>query len=99
LTVTCLVLLGFIYVSTHPLVFMDTHRHCIKAALLEMERYAAEHEGRYPFHPRGYGNAALLTSHRFVLPRGREWSSLRCPLDAGVRRQQGRPTAFDLQVD
>jgi hypothetical protein len=72
LTLALLVVLGCIYVRTHPLVFMDTHRHCIKAALLELERYADEHEGRYPFHPSGYGNAVLLTSddslHAFTGP-------------------------------
>jgi hypothetical protein len=72
LTLALLVVLGFLYLRTHPLIFMDTYRHCIKAALLELERYADEREGRYPFHPRDYGNAVLLTSddslHAFTGP-------------------------------
>jgi hypothetical protein len=54
--------LAFVYARTHPLVFMDTHRYCIKAAAMELEEYASEHDGRYPFHPGGYGNAVLLMS-------------------------------------
>jgi hypothetical protein len=72
LAVALLVMLGFLWVRTHPLVFMDTHRHCIKAALMELEQYAQEHQGRYPVHPRGYGNAVLLMSddslHTFTGP-------------------------------
>jgi hypothetical protein len=49
-----------IYVCTHPLVFMDTHAHCIKVAGLTLEQYASEHDGRFPFHPKGYPNALLL---------------------------------------
>jgi hypothetical protein len=49
-----------VYVRTHPLVFVETHAHCIKFAGLELERYASEHQGRFPFHRNGYGNALLL---------------------------------------
>jgi hypothetical protein len=52
--------LAAIYVRTHPLVFMDTHVHCIKYAGLQLEQYASEHQGRFPYDPRGYGNAILL---------------------------------------
>src|SRR5437763_11688161 len=48
------------YVRTHPLVFLEPHQHCIKAAGLELHRYADEHQGRFPSHPGGYGNALLL---------------------------------------
>lgn len=47
-------------VRTHPLVFMDTHAHCIKAAGLALAQYASVHQGRFPFHHKGYGNALLL---------------------------------------
>jgi hypothetical protein len=60
LVFTLLFVLALIYIHTHPLVFMDTHRHCIKAAGMELEQYASEHEGRFPYHPKGYGNALLL---------------------------------------
>ena len=49
-----------VYVLTHPLVFMAAHQHCIKFAGLQLLQYADEHEGRFPFHPDGYGNALLL---------------------------------------
>src|SRR4029077_12562628 len=45
---------------THPLVFMHTHVHCIKCAGIGLEHYADEHQGRFPLHPEGYGNALLL---------------------------------------
>jgi hypothetical protein len=54
------VIYGLVYVRTHPLVFMEAHRHCIKFAGGAWEQYASEHDGRYPSHPRGYGNALLL---------------------------------------
>jgi hypothetical protein len=63
---------GLIYVPTHPLVFMDTHTHCIKIAGLELEQYASEHDGRFPFHPKGFPNALLLMNedcfHTFTGP-------------------------------
>ncbi len=49
-----------LYVRTHPLVFMETHAHCIKFAGLELLRYADEHQGRFPVHRNGYGGALLL---------------------------------------
>jgi hypothetical protein len=39
---------------------MDAHQHCIKGASLQMAQYASEHEGRFPYDPKGYGNALLL---------------------------------------
>jgi hypothetical protein len=60
LTVVASALLWSIYVRTHPLVFMETHQHCIKAAGLQMLQYAGEHDGRFPYHPKSYGNALLL---------------------------------------
>ncbi len=57
LAIPLLMILGWIYVHTHPLVFMDTHQHCIRGAL---NNYAGAHEGRFPNHPAGYGNALLL---------------------------------------
>src|SRR5262249_47010816 len=49
-----------VYALTHPLVFMEAHQHCIKFAGLQLLQYADQHEGRFPFHPGGYGNALLL---------------------------------------
>ena len=60
LTLALLGVLGWVYVATHSLEFMDAHCHCIKAAGLALGRYADEHQGQFPFHPKGYGNALLL---------------------------------------
>jgi hypothetical protein len=60
LVLALLALLCVYYVKTHPLVFMETHAHCIKFAGSEMQEYAFQHEGRFPYHPKGYGNALLL---------------------------------------
>lgn len=58
--VVLLVILGERYVHTHPLVFIETHAHCITCAGLELNGYAGEHNGQFPFDPKGYGNALLL---------------------------------------
>jgi len=55
----------WVYVRTHPLVFMETHAHCIVCAGMALDRYASEHGGRFPSHPRGYGNALLLLNEEF----------------------------------
>jgi hypothetical protein len=60
LAVALLAAVGWVYVRTHPLVFMEAHTHCIKFAGLQLEQYASEHEGRYPSHPKGYPNALPL---------------------------------------
>lgn len=55
--------LAGIYVRANPLVFNESlwqHAHCIKIAGMELERYAEENGGRFPSHPKGYGNALLL---------------------------------------
>jgi hypothetical protein len=57
------VLVIAIYVYTHPLVFNESlwqHAHCIKQVGLALHGYAADHHGRFPEHPKGYGNALLL---------------------------------------
>jgi len=60
LALALLVVLGSVYVRTHPLVFMEAHAHCILFAELQLDQYASEHEGRFPSHPNGYSNALLL---------------------------------------
>jgi hypothetical protein len=60
LAFVALSLLGLAYVRTHPLVFLQAHAHCIKWAGLSLHQYADQHEGRFPAHPKGYGNALLL---------------------------------------
>lgn len=53
------------YVRTHPLVFNESfwgHAHCIKGGGLSLDGYAREHNGRFPFHTNGYGDALLLVN-------------------------------------
>lgn len=76
-----------VYVRTHPLVFMETHQYCIKAAGLQMNQYASEHEGRFPYHPKGYGNALLLLnedSYNSLTGPGYDPAVLRRAKDAGA---------------
>jgi hypothetical protein len=40
--------------------YWNYHQHCIKYAGMGLEQYAAEHDGKYPYDPRGYGDALLL---------------------------------------
>src|SRR5438874_1698265 len=60
LILALLATLATVYVRTHPLVFMESHAHCIKCAGLGLLAYADGHGGRFPYHPKGYGNALLL---------------------------------------
>src|SRR5262245_56931717 len=56
-------LLAALYVRTHPLVFNESfweHAHCIKIAGLALDDYAGRHGGKFPYHPKGYGNTLLL---------------------------------------
>lgn len=51
------------YVRTHPLVFNESffeHAHCIRIAEGYLVQYAHEHNGHFPYHTNGYGDAVLL---------------------------------------
>ena len=51
------------YIKTHPFVFNESffsHAHCWKIADGYLHQYASEHDGRFPFHTNGYGDAILL---------------------------------------
>src|SRR5260221_9562269 len=53
------------YWRTHPLVFNESflgHAHCIVGGGLSLRQYAEEHDGRFPFHTNGYGDALLLVN-------------------------------------
>jgi hypothetical protein len=80
-------LLGLAYVRSHPLVFLQAHAHCIKYAGVSLHQYADEHQGRFPAHPRGYGNALLLMdencSHNLKGP-GYDAAALRDAKRAGA---------------
>jgi hypothetical protein len=60
LSVLVFATLAIAYVWTHPLVFMSVHRHCITNAGVQLDVYASDHDGRFPYDPKGYGNALLL---------------------------------------
>src|SRR5438093_6417202 len=58
-----LTLLCWIYVRTHPLVFNESfwqHAHCAKQVGMALRMYAQDHNGAYPAHTNGYGDALLL---------------------------------------
>ena len=38
----------------------ESHKHCMKNAGLGLNLYARDHEGRFPFHTNGFGDALLL---------------------------------------
>jgi hypothetical protein len=53
------------YARTHPLVFNESffeHAHCIVLAGQSLRIYAQDHEGRFPYHTNGYGDALLLVT-------------------------------------
>ncbi|HEV2946708.1 MAG TPA: hypothetical protein VGX70_04995 [Gemmataceae bacterium] len=69
LALATLAVLALVYVRANwrhnQLAFMEAHTHCIKAAGLALEQYATQHQGRFPFHPKGYGNALLLLNEDY----------------------------------
>jgi hypothetical protein len=53
------------YVKAQPLVFNEsffTHAHCIVGGGMDLIMYAHEHNGRFPYHTNGYGDALLLVN-------------------------------------
>src|SRR5215510_15404800 len=63
MAITLLGVVGFVYVKTHPVVFNESflgHAHCIAAAGSTLSLYANKHEGRFPFHTNGFGDALIL---------------------------------------
>jgi len=58
--------LAVIYVRAHPLVFNESfwgHAHCIKGGGIALNMYADDHEGKFPHHASGYGDALLLMTN------------------------------------
>jgi hypothetical protein len=63
LGLVAMVIAGWMYVATHPLVFNESffsHAHCISQVSLAFRQYASEHFGQFPSHTNGYGDALLL---------------------------------------
>jgi hypothetical protein len=53
----------WLHVVTNPLIYNESyweHAHCVTAAQLALDEYAANNNGVYPAHPNGYGDALLL---------------------------------------
>ena len=53
-----LILDSFVYSRLNPPA--HDHAHCIKVAWGMLDQYAIEHDGRYPYHTNGYGDALLM---------------------------------------
>lgn len=57
------VVLAVLYVKLHPLVFNESlwsHAHCMPQTASLFYVYADKHEGAFPYHTNGYGNALLM---------------------------------------
>ena len=55
--------IGTWYVKSHPLVFNESlweHAHRMPQASGALMMYAHDHEGRFPFHTNGWGDALLM---------------------------------------
>ena len=53
------------YWRTHPLVFNESftgHAHCIVGGGQSLLAYAREHDGRFPYHTNGYGDALVMVN-------------------------------------
>lgn len=67
-----------VYVRAHPLVFNESffgHAHCIKGGGIALDTYARDHNGRFPYHTNGYGDALLLMTNEV----GGWWASVTGP--------------------
>ena len=40
--------------------FYPAHQHCMKGTGLDLRTYALDHDGKFPFHTNGFGDAILL---------------------------------------
>jgi hypothetical protein len=63
------VALGVWYVKSHPLVFNESlweHAHCMPQASIAFRTYALDHDGRFPYHTNGYGDALLLITNEMA---------------------------------
>lgn len=52
-------------IKSHPLVFNESlweHGHCMPQAASALLIYAKEHQGRFPCHTNGYGDALLMAA-------------------------------------
>jgi hypothetical protein len=70
--------LAVIYVKSHPLVFNESlweHAHCMPQAGGALWNYALDHDGHFPYHPNGYGDALLLLTNEM----GSYWGPLTGP--------------------
>jgi hypothetical protein len=59
------------YVKSHPLVFNESlwqHAHCMPQAAGALLTYAHDHDGRFPYHTNGYGDALLLLTPDLAAP-------------------------------
>jgi hypothetical protein len=59
------------YVKSHPLVFNESlwqHAHCMPQASMALVTYAHDHNGRFPYHTNGYGDALLMLTPDLAAP-------------------------------
>ena len=82
--------LGALYIKSHPLVFNESlwqHGHCMPQAGGALLQYAYEHDGRFPYHTNGYGEALLLMTNEM----GPFWAGFTGPgYDGGVFAEAAR---------
>lgn len=71
------------------------HQHCLVATGMALKAYADMHEGRYPVHPNGFGDALLLLTRENLAGI----SSLCGPGDNGAMLQSALGTSSDVAED
>lgn len=60
----------------------NIHRHCMKVAGLDLRLYASDHDGKYPYHTNGFGDALIELARDYT----NEWevlSVIRCMCGPG----------------
>jgi hypothetical protein len=61
------------YIKAHPIVFNESffgHAHCMMQLGSALRLYASDHDGKYPSHTNGYGDALLLLPQEKLLDQG-----------------------------
>ena len=51
-------------------IFFPAHEHCMKQTTLSLRTYALDHDGKFPFHTNGFGDAILLLLKELDEPVG-----------------------------
>jgi hypothetical protein len=97
-----LAVLAAVLVAIPMFNLFHAHEHCIKGTGLSLRTYALRHNGRFPFHTNGFGDAILLLlkeddyPYEFTAP-GDDGSLFKACLKTGAHMPEDRCTRAYVQ--